>query len=155
VVETLGKAAGTPGFHALRRNPSVKPIPGILIFRFNAPIIFFNAPYFRKTALDAVADATPGVRWFVLDAIPVSHIDVTGWHAVTELMEQLLERDIRFVIAGRRTQIRGYALRAGITADQLEGRLFPTMAVRRYREENSARETTEQPATSDPPMNAM
>ena len=82
----------------------------------------------------------PDLRWFVLDAILVSQIDVTGWHTVTELMEELQDRQIRFVIAGRRTQIRGYAQGASIPPDQIEERLFPTVgtAVRHYFKENPA-----------------
>jgi len=144
VVENLGKVPGTPGFHPLRYNPTAKPVPGLLILRFNAPIVFFNAPYFRKKALDAIAGAGPDLRWLVLDAIPVSQIDVTGWHTVTELMEELQERRVRLVIAGRRTQVRGYAQGAGIAPGKLEGRLFPTigMATRQYLEENPLAEET-------------
>jgi len=62
-------------------------------------------------------------------------------------MEELWEREIRLVIAGRRTQIRGYAQNADIAADQFEGRLFPTigMAVRRYLEENPSGVTNLRP----------
>jgi len=80
VVETLGRVPGTRGYHPLHRNPSATNIPGLLIFRFNAPIVFLNAPYFRKKALDAISTLGPELRWFVLDAIPVSQIGVTGWH---------------------------------------------------------------------------
>jgi len=134
VVETLGEVPGTRGYHPLNRNPHARTLPGILIFRFNAPIVFFNASYFRKTVLDAVSNAGRDLRWFVLDAIPVSQIDVTGWHTLTELMEELEQRQTYFVIAGRRTQIRGYAEGAGIPPDKLASRLFPTVgtAVRHY-----------------------
>src|ERR1700743_2849566 len=114
-------------------------LPGLqalLIFRFNAPIVFFNAPYFRKTALDAISSSGMNLQWFVLDAIPVSQIDVTGWHILTELMNELEKRQIRIVIAGRKSQIRGYAHNAGIPEEEIEGRLFSTveLAVRSYLE---------------------
>jgi high affinity sulfate transporter 1 len=129
VVETLGRVHGVPGFHALGRSPEVKPEPGLVVFRFNAPIIFFNAPYFRKTALDALENASPPARWFVLDAIPVSLIDVTGWHALTDLMADFGARGVRFVIAGRRTQLRGYASSAAVDLDSIEDRLYPTIGM--------------------------
>jgi MFS superfamily sulfate permease-like transporter len=137
-VEILGEVPGVRGYHPLHRNPDATAIPGMLIFRFNAPIVFFNASYFRKRALDAIAAAGPDLRWFVLDAIPVSQIDVTGWHAATELMDELNQRDIRLMIAGRRSQVRGYARNAGLPPDSIEWRLFPTVgtAVISYREQN-------------------
>src|SRR5271165_6030945 len=81
-VEMLGEVPGIRGYHPLNRNPNSKALPGVVIFRFNAPIVFFNASYFRKTVLEAIAGAGADLRWFVLDAIPVSQIDVTGWHTV-------------------------------------------------------------------------
>lgn len=118
--------------------PRSAPMPGILIFRFNAPIVFFNASYFRKTAFNAISSAGPSLQWFVLGAIPVSQIDVTGWHTLIELMDELEERQIRMVIAGRRTQMRVYARNAEIPEVEIEGRLFRTvgMAVRTYLERN-------------------
>jgi len=137
-VESLGKVPGTKGYHSLDRNPTAATVPGLLIFRFNAPIVFFNAPYFRKKVLDAISGAGPDLRWFVLDAIPVSQIDVTGWHILTELMDELKERQIRFVFAGRRSQIRGYASDARFPLDKIARHSFPTvgMAVARYYEQN-------------------
>jgi STAS domain len=65
------------------------------------------------------------VRWFVLDAIPVSQIDVTGWHVLTELMVELKEQRIRFVIAGWRTQIRGCSGNGDFPLDRIERHLLP------------------------------
>jgi MFS superfamily sulfate permease-like transporter len=138
VVETLGKDPATKGYHPLHRNPNAKTVPGLLIFRFNGPIVFFNAPYFRKKLLDTISSAGPDLQWVVLDAIPVSQIDVTGWQTVSELIDDLQERQIRFVIAGRHTQVRSYARKAGLPEDQIEPRMFPTvgMAVTCYLEQN-------------------
>ncbi len=142
VVEILGEVPGTNGYHPLDRNPTAAPVPGLLIFRFNAPIVFFNAPYFRKKALEVISSAGPDLRWFVLDAIPVSQIDVTGWHILTELMDELKERKIRFVIAGRRNQVRTYAGNAYFPLERIERHLFPTIgtAVRQYREQQLHRQ---------------
>jgi len=71
----------------------------------------------------------PTLRWFVLNEIPVRHIDVTGWHTLTELGEQLQEGGIRLVITGRHTQIRNYARNAGVPLEGLEPRLFPTIGM--------------------------
>ena len=133
-VEMLGEIPGTRGYHAVKRNPEAKTAPGLLIYRFSAPIVFFNAPYFRKTLLDACAAAPKPLNWIVVDAIPVSQIDVTGWQTVSELMDELDDQGVRLVVAGRRTQIRDYAERANVSRERLEGRLFPTVgtAVRQY-----------------------
>lgn len=102
--EVLGKEEGFPGYHSLARHPQARAIPGLCLFRFNSPVVFFNAPYFKESALHAVAQAGPGLRWFVLDAVPVTSTDVTGRHTVLELEQALAARGIRFVLAGRQTQ---------------------------------------------------
>jgi soluble P-type ATPase len=60
------------------------------------------------------------------------------WHILTELINELEERQIRIVIAGRKSQIRGYAHNAGIPEEEIEGRLFSTveLAVCSYLERN-------------------
>jgi high affinity sulfate transporter 1 len=82
--EVLGKMEGLPGFHSIERHPGAKTFPGLAVYRFNGPITFFNAAYFKQRAL-AVADAAdPALQWFVIDTIPISHIDVTGMLAQIE-----------------------------------------------------------------------
>ena len=49
-----------------------------MLFRFNGPLTFFNADYFKQRALAAADAAGKDVRWFVVDAIPISDIDVNG-----------------------------------------------------------------------------
>ena len=54
--EVLGAIEGR-GFHGIERHPEARTVPGLCLFRFNAPLVFFNAPYFRQEARRAVAAA--------------------------------------------------------------------------------------------------
>ena len=103
-VEILGKVEGFPGFHSLVRHEDGKSVPGLLLFRFNAPIIFFNAPYFKRELLRAVDEAGPGLRHVVIDLLPVTSIDATGLMTVTELATALNARGIGLNAAGRLTE---------------------------------------------------
>lgn len=75
-VELLGKVAGFPGLHSLERHHAGQAIPGLLLFRFNAPVTFFNAGYFKRELMRAADDAGPGLRHVVVDMLPVTNIDV-------------------------------------------------------------------------------
>jgi high affinity sulfate transporter 1 len=135
--EILGKVEGFPGFHSIDRHPDAQTWPGILIYRFDAPIVFFNATYFKQRALRAVDRAGPELRWFVLDMIPISGLDVTGAYALRELKQELELRGIRFIYAGRKTEFVQWLHATGIYRTEIEERMFPTMraAIKSYRRE--------------------
>src|SRR5262249_14415769 len=102
-IEILGSVPGFPGLHSIERHEAASTVPGLLLFRFNAPIVFFNAPYFKRVAL-ATAQATgPKLKWFVIDMIPITLIDATGLYAASELVSRLAENGITFCAAGRQT----------------------------------------------------
>lgn len=133
--EVLGEVEGMPGLHSVERHPGAKTWAGIVIYRFNAPITFFNAAYFKQRALLAADAASNGLRWFVVDMIPVSNIDVTGLFAVRDLRMKLEERGIQLVFAGRKTEILNWQRETGLYRKGLEERLFPTLneALKAYR----------------------
>ena len=103
-VEVLGTIPDSAGFHAIQRHEAAQTTPGLLMFRFNAPIVFFNAPYFKRSAFAAIESSEFPVKWFVVDMIPITLIDVTGFHSVGDVIEDLNNRGIAFVIAGRATE---------------------------------------------------
>ena len=103
-VEILGKVEGFPGFHSLARHKSGQSVPGLLLFRFNAPITFFNAPYFKRELLQAIDEANPDLRHVVIDLLPVTSIDATGLMTITELAAALNARGIGLNAAGRLTE---------------------------------------------------
>src|SRR5204863_3123675 len=83
-VEILGSVPGLPGLHSTDRHPNAATIPGLVLFRFNAPIVFFNAPFFKRSVLEAAEAAGPELKWFVIDMIPVTMMDITGVQAAAD-----------------------------------------------------------------------
>ena len=56
------------GYHDIARHPEARRIPGLVLFRWDAPLFFANAKFFRENALDAVAASPTPVRWLVIGA---------------------------------------------------------------------------------------
>jgi MFS superfamily sulfate permease-like transporter len=114
--------AGAPGqdrFVAASRYPEASPTPGLLIYRFSAPLIFANANFFEGQVEDLVETAAPPVQWFVLDGEAITDIDVTGAEALEQIIDWLGERSIDFAmtrVSGRleeRLQTYGLLTRIG------------------------------------------
>lgn len=134
-VEILGSVAGLPGLHSTARHPNATTISGLLLFRFNAPIVFFNAPFFKRSVLEAAEAAGPNLRWFVVDMIPVTMIDITGLQAASDVIEILRGRGVTFIAAGRETEWRQWAESRRLKSVY---RSFPTLrsAMKGYEREN-------------------
>jgi high affinity sulfate transporter 1 len=124
-VEILGEVEGLPGLHSLERHEGGQSFPGLLLFRFNAPVTFFNAAYFKQELMRAVDDAGPGLSHVVVDLLPVSNIDATGVLTIADLVTALDARGISLNAAGRATEWRHWAEARGI--DGFRVRLFPTL----------------------------
>jgi MFS superfamily sulfate permease-like transporter len=108
-IEILGKIDGFPGFHALDRHPEAVTVPGLMLFRFNAPIVFFNATLFRRAVIAAADAAGPSLKWIVLDMLPITLVDATGLYTVQEIADTLRERGVILAAAGRQTEWRHWA----------------------------------------------
>jgi high affinity sulfate transporter 1 len=133
--EVLGQVGGLRGFHAIDRHKDAKTFPGVAIYRFNAPLTFFNADYFKQRALAAADAAGPGLQWFIIDAIPISEVDVGGLYALRDLRVALDARGVVLVLAGRRTEFLNWMRAIGLYRDIHEDRVFPTLrqALKAYR----------------------
>ena len=138
-VEILGTVEGFAGFHAVERHDTSRTIPGLVLFRFNAPIVFFNAPYFKLQALEAAEAAGSGLKWFVIDMIPITMIDATGLYAVDEVVTALRARGVVFAAAGRQTEWRQWARSRQLEMDAMSIRIFPTLraGVKSFQQESS------------------
>lgn len=74
----LGQVEGIRGFHDIKRHPDARQIPGLLLFRWDAPLFFANAELFQQCLLQALEKAPAPVRRVVIAAEPVTSIDVTS-----------------------------------------------------------------------------
>ncbi len=142
--EVLGIVDDLPGFHSIERHPAARMLPGLTLFRFNAPLTFFNADYFKRRALAAAEAAGPGLQWFVIDAIPISELDINGLYALRDLNEVLKARGASLIIAGRKTEILGWLRKIGHYRAEHENLIFPTLrqALKAYRQKGRLAETS-------------
>ena len=135
-IEVLGKVEGFPGFHSIERHPEATTIPGLMLLRFNSPVVFFNAPYFKREVMAAAQAAGPSLRWLVLDMLPITMIDATGLYTADEVADSLRERGVVLSGAGRQTEWRLWAESRRRAPNERKIHMYPTMqeAIRTFRE---------------------
>jgi MFS superfamily sulfate permease-like transporter len=131
-VEILGAVPQTPGLHSVDRHRNAVTVPGLLLFRFNGPIVFFNAPFFKRSILHSAERTGADLKWVVLDLIPVTIIDITGLEMIRQVIDTLRARGVTLVMAGRQTQWRHWAESRQIASGWHS---FPTLraAIRAYK----------------------
>ena len=110
----LGTVPGATSYNDLSLSPDARPVPGMIIYRFEAPLLFFNADYFKTRVLALVDGAEPRPRWFVLSAEAISQLDSTGAMALAELHGELQARGVRLVIARPKLYMRKYGKPLGV-----------------------------------------
>jgi high affinity sulfate transporter 1 len=92
--------------HSLGNSTDVQAVPGVMMYRFNSPLTYFNAGYFKRRILNLV-DGTPfQPNWVVIDAVAsFTHADISVLAAIDELKRELKNRNVTLVLAGRRTEL--------------------------------------------------
>ncbi len=113
----LGRTPGQPGYYDVTEKPSVTQLPGLVTYRFDAPLFFANARTFAEQ-VERLATADPRPRWILIAAEPISDIDTTAADMLEELIGDLNERDIRLVFAELKEPVRAKLARyelSGIT----------------------------------------
>ncbi|MGF6087564.1 SulP family inorganic anion transporter [Pseudomonas sp. 18173] len=123
----LGRAEGVKGYHDITRYPDAHLIPGLVLFRWDAPLFFANAELFNDRVLDAVAASPTPVRWLVVAAEPVTSVDVTSADMLAELDDTLHAAGIELCIAEMKDPVKDKLKRFGLFARLGETAFFPTI----------------------------
>jgi high affinity sulfate transporter 1 len=123
----LGRAEGLKGYHDIVRHPEARLIPGLVLFRWDAPLFFANAELFHERVLDAVAASPTPVRWLVVAAEPVTSVDVTAADVVADLDETLHAAGIELCFAEMKGPVRDKLKRFGLFARFGQDAFFPTV----------------------------
>ena len=130
----LGYAPGLAGMHDVDDYPNAQQIPGLIVYRYDAPLFFANAEDFRHRAQQAVTDATGRTEWFVLNAEANVDIDVTAADSLAKLRARLADQGITFALARVKSELHRDLERAGLVAAIGSDHVFPTLptAVQAY-----------------------
>ena len=123
----LGRARGVKGYHDITRYPNARQIPGLVLFRWDAPLFFANAEFFKERVLDAVTKSPTPVRWLVVAAEPVTSVDVTAGDTLAELDEALHAMDIELCFAELKDPVKDKLKKFGLLALLGENSFFPTI----------------------------
>jgi MFS superfamily sulfate permease-like transporter len=137
---TLGRVDGLPGLHDTIVHPDAALIPGLIVFRFDAPLIFANARPFRER-ITAFADETPDLRLILIAAEPITDVDTTAADMLEDLDELLNARGISLVFAEMKDPVREKIERYGLTRTIDPGHFYATVrtAVDAYQAETGER----------------
>jgi high affinity sulfate transporter 1 len=136
---TLGLAEGVPGFHDVRSYPAARRLPGVVIFRFDAPLLFANAKTFRDEVI-GLARSVPSPGWVLVAAEPITDVDTTAAEMLFDLDRLLDERGQTLVFAELKDRVRGKLEHYGLTREIEPRQFFPTLeaAVDVWRAETGA-----------------
>jgi high affinity sulfate transporter 1 len=134
----MGRAEGVKGYHDIGRYEGALQIPGLLLYRWDAPLFFANADLFRSRILDLVDDADPPIRWVVVAAEPITDVDTTAADAIEELDIELSRRGVELAFAEMKDPVKDRLKRYGLTERVGRELFFPTVgvAVKAYLEAN-------------------
>jgi high affinity sulfate transporter 1 len=151
----LGRVRGVPGFHSVADYPQAKTLPGLLLYRFEANLVFFNVDHFGERLRAAIRGAKTPVEWVILDASPINWIDATALQHLDELRSELAAQGIVFGIARARLSLNRAFNPSWIAQrpDAMEFRRFPTLkaAVHAFERRNAAADAGE-PETNPLPV---
>jgi high affinity sulfate transporter 1 len=131
----LGRVEHVRGYHDIARYPDAHVIPGLVLFRWDAPLFFANAELFHRRVLDAIASSPTPVRWLVVAAEPVTSVDVTAADAVCELDDALQAAGVELYFAEMKDPVKDKLKRFGLFTRLGEQTFFATLgeAVSAYR----------------------
>ena len=131
-----GLVPGVPGMHDIDDYPAATVVPGLLVYRYDAPLFFANAADFRRRALAAIEDSPQPVRWFLLNAESNVEVDLTALDALEQLRTECERRGIVFAMARVKQDLRDALAAAGLLDRIGPDRIFMTLptAVAAYRQ---------------------
>jgi high affinity sulfate transporter 1 len=125
----LGRAPGVKGYHDITRYPAARQVPGLLLYRWDAPLFFANADTFRGRIIDVVDAAKVPVKWVVVAAEPITDVDTTAAEMIEELDAELMKRGAELAFAELKDPVKDRLGRYGLHAKIGRHFFFPTIGV--------------------------
>ena len=122
----LGRVEGIAGMHDTVSYPDAERLPGLVVYRFDAPLIFANARSFGETVRE-MAESDSTLRWIVVASEPITDVDTTAADMLEELDTWLNARDVSLVFAEMKDPVRAKIERYGLTRTIAPEHFLPTV----------------------------
>jgi high affinity sulfate transporter 1 len=122
----LGRVEDLQGYHDIRSYPAADLVPGLVVYRFDAPLIFANATTFRDE-IRRLAAADPPPRWILVAAEPMTDVDTTAADLLEDLDEELNARGVSLAFAEMKDPVRRKIERYELTRTIDPTHFFPTV----------------------------
>jgi sulfate permease, SulP family len=123
----LGYIPGVAGMHDIDDYPAARQMPGLVVYRYDAPLFFANAEDFKSRALASLDEAEGPVEWFLLNFEANVQIDLTSIDALAEIRAELEERGIALALARVKHEMHEELERAGLVDAIGADRIFDTL----------------------------
>jgi MFS superfamily sulfate permease-like transporter len=124
----LGRIPGTQVYRDIVLNPDAETFSGVLIYRFDASLVFFNSDHFKERVRSVIREASTPVRFFLLDAETIPFLDTTGAACLDQVCSDLEAGGIMTAIAEAKSPVRTMLERTGLTDRIGTERMFATVA---------------------------
>jgi len=115
------------GFHDLGTAAQKQTLPGLIAYRYYAPLLFSNAGHFVARVRQLIAAAPTKVRWLLVDAQAITDIDVTAVEALHGLHQELEKQGIALKIAHANPPLRALLAKTGLAAEIGQGSFFDSV----------------------------
>jgi high affinity sulfate transporter 1 len=132
---TLVRVDGRKGYHDVQRHPEGRFVPGLAIFRWDAPLFFANAEIFRHQVLQAVQNSPTPPKWLIVAADAITDIDVTAADSIETLHRDLQQHGVELHFAGLKGPVKDRLAHDGLMQRIGADHFAPTVgsAVNQYR----------------------
>jgi sulfate permease, SulP family len=110
----LGMVAGTATYRDIENYADAETLPGLVVYRFDAPVFFANADVFRDQLRELVRGAKIPVREVIVNAEGIYDLDTTGIQMLERLLDDLEDKDVHLSWARVRTPLRDLMRSTGL-----------------------------------------
>ncbi len=105
-VAFLGRIPGTNRYTDIKRHPDNVLIPGMLLFRVESPLVYFNVAMVYNTVWAKVKESDPSLKTVIFDLSTSATIDSSGARLIKRLYNNLKNKGIEFKVADAHSEVR-------------------------------------------------
>ncbi|MEJ2007531.1 MAG: SulP family inorganic anion transporter [Acidobacteriota bacterium] len=135
----LGHVPGKEGFHDIKDAPGATTTPGLLIYRFDSGVVFFNCDHFKERVRQKIREAAAPVEWVLVDASPINVVDYTALEKLHDLRKELAAQGIVLAYARVKGNLAYFFRPAWVKELHIVAPMFPTIesAVQAFEQRNT------------------